>query len=194
MLSKRMSFCMVQISNPICMDISLERMGSISVLATYRAHRLKVGRGLVLKVVRVGDLPRSPNTFVGRIVNVRCRPFALVRWVLLHWRFPLSAARDFFALGIGDSRRDPIAIFLIIPILRLLSLRIRNACRFVIEPVIWFCSFLVDNLEWRILIPVLWLGSLGIRNPSLVNPVIRLLVFRIVDLGCWIDCGSEIFQ
>jgi len=38
------------------------------------------------------------------------------------------------------------------------------------------------------------LGGLRVRNPSLINPIFRLLVFRVVDFLGRIDGGFEIFE
>src|SRR3954471_10894501 len=102
---------------------------------TYSADGLKVGRGLVLEVVGVLDLLRGPLTLVGGVVDEWRGPLALVVGVLLHRGFPLAAARDFVTLGVGNSRGDPVTIFLIIPVLGLLSLWVRNSGGFILEPI-----------------------------------------------------------
>lgn len=74
-------------------------------LETNGSHRLEVGWVLVLKVVWVLDLARSPDTLVGWVVYVWCGPLALVRLVLDKRLLPWSTARDFVTLGVADSRR-----------------------------------------------------------------------------------------
>jgi hypothetical protein len=161
---------------------------------TYSTNGLKVGRGLVLKIVGVLDLARSPDTLVCGVVNERGGPLALVFGVLLHGRLPLAATRNLVTLGVGNSRWDPVTILLIIPIFRLLSLWVGNGGGLVLEPILRLGSFLIDNLERRLLIPVFRLLSLRISDAGLVNPVLRLLVLGVVNLLVRVDRGAKVLE
>lgn len=66
--------------------------------------------------------------------------------------------------------------------------------RFVVEPALRFDGFLIDNLEGSILIPVSGLGSFGVGNHRLVNPVSRFEVFRIINFLSGVDSGFKIFK
>ena len=83
--------------------------------STYRSHGFKVGRGFILKVVRVLDLAWRPYTLVCGVVNVRCNPLALVERVLLHGRRPGTTAGRFFAFGVRHLRRNPVPILFVKP-------------------------------------------------------------------------------
>jgi hypothetical protein len=160
----------------------------------YRANGLKVGRSLVLKVARVGNLAWRPHSLVIWVVDERRSPLALVQRVLGHRRRPRTTTRSFFTLGVGNLRWNPVTILFVIPVLWLLGFWIGDRGWLVLKPVIWFLSFFIDNLVWLILIPVLRLGGLRIRDAGLFNPVFRLLVLGIVNFLLGIDCGREIFQ
>ena len=77
--------------------------------------------GKVLEEVRVGDLARSPLADVGGVVDHRGVPLALVSGVGLVGPLPLAAAGSLLALGVANSGRNPVTVFLIIPLLGLLS-------------------------------------------------------------------------
>lgn len=161
---------------------------------THGAHGLKVGGSLVLEVVGVGNLLRLPDALVGRIVYVLRTPLALVFRVLLHGWFPFAAARSFLAFGVGYSRWDPVTVFLIIPILWLLSLWVGNHCGLVVQPVIGLGGFLINNLVRGVLIPVLWLCSLRVCDTGFVNPTVRLAILGVIDFLLRVDGGREVFQ
>jgi hypothetical protein len=163
-------------------------------LGTYSAHGLKVGRGLVLKILRVGDLAWCPDTLVGWVVDVRCSPLALVVWVALHWELPFAAAGGFVTLGVGNLRCDPVAILLVIPILGFLGFWIGNHCWLVLQPISRLGSLVIWNLIWRILIPVLRLLSFRVRDTSVINPIGRLLVLWIINLLLRVDRRGEVFK
>lgn len=160
----------------------------------YSAHRLKLGGCLVLKVIRVGNFLWRPNTLVCWVINILRSPFAFVRGVLLGRLFPFTAARNFFTFGIWYHRWDPVTIFLVVPIFRLLSLWVRDHGRLVFEPVVGLSGFLVGDLEWSVLIPVFRLGSFWIRNSGLVNPVFRLGVLGVVDFFVGVYGWREILE
>jgi hypothetical protein len=161
---------------------------------TYSAHRLKVGGGLVLEIIGVGDLFGSPRALIIRVVNVGSSPFALVGWVLLHGRLPLAAARCLFALGVGNLGGNPVTVLFVIPVLWLLSFRVGNGSWFIVEPVVGLGGFLVNDLIGLILIPVFRLGGFWVWDASELNPVFGLLVLRVVNFLVGVDCRSEIFK
>ena len=76
----------------------------------------------VLEVVRVGNLARSPLADVGGVVDHRGVPLALVKGVGLEGTLPFTAARRLVTLGVADSGRNPVTVFLVVPLLRLLSI------------------------------------------------------------------------
>ena len=162
--------------------------------STYGTHRLQIRGRLVLEVVGVLDPARRPNALVRRVVNHRCHPLALVRWVALRRALPWPAPRDFFALGIWHAWRDPVAILILIPILGLLRRRVRHHQRLVIQPVGWLLRLVVGTLVRRVLIPVIRLLGLRIGDLGLVNPVRRLCVLRIVDLLGRVEWRVEVFE
>jgi len=161
---------------------------------TYGSQGLKVGWGLVFKKLRVGNLAWCPDALVGRVVDIRSGPLALVCWVALHRGFPLAATCRFVALGVWNLGGDPISILLVIPILGLLGLWVGNHGGLVNQPVFGLLGLLVHNLVWRILVPVLWLSGLGIGNTGIVDPALWLLVFGIVNLLVRVDRGGEFFE
>lgn len=161
---------------------------------TYGTHRLKLGRSLVLEVVGVGNLLRSPDTLVGRVLNHGSGPLALVLGVSLHGGLPGTTARNVVTLGVLDKRRHPVTILLIIPVLGLLSLRVGDLERLVLEPVSGLLGLSVLDLEGSVLVPVGRFSSLGVSNLSLLNPVGGLLVFGVINLGGRVDRGSEVLE
>jgi len=50
---------------------------------------------------------------------LRCGPLALVSGVGLVGALPFTTARSLSALGVGDSRSDPVTVFFIVPLLGL---------------------------------------------------------------------------
>jgi len=81
--------------------------------------RKRLDGGEILEVIRIGDLTRSPDALVCGVVNLRCGPLALVSGVGLVGALPFTTARSLSALGVGDSRSDPVTIFFIVPLLGL---------------------------------------------------------------------------
>lgn len=77
----------------------------------------------------------------------RSAPFALVSWVRLLWSDPGTAARCLLALGVGDARRDPVAVVLVGPLLGLLGIRVGNGSGLVYEPALGHLCLVVLNLE-----------------------------------------------
>lgn len=162
--------------------------------STYSANGLKVGRGLVLEVVGVGDLARSPRALVIRVVDQRSGPLALVGGVLLHGRRPRATARNLVTLGVGDSGGDEVTILLIIPVFGLLGLGVRNGRGLILQPILRLLSLLINNLVGSILVPVLRLLGLRVGNLSLVNPVLGLAVVGVVNLLRRVDGGGEVLE
>jgi hypothetical protein len=194
MLSKRISFCMVQSSKPICTKVSGVQDWKCCKVRTYGTHGLELGRSLLLEVVGVSDLLRSPDTLVGRVLDHRSGPLALVLGVSLHGRLPRATAGSVITLGVLNKRRHPVTVLFIIPVLGLLGLRVGDLERLVLEPVGGLLSLGVLNLEGSLLIPVSRLLCLGVRDLSLLNPVGGLLVFRVVNLVGGVDCGGEVLE
>src|SRR5690606_18328207 len=145
-------------------------------LKAYSTNGLEIGRSLVLIVVWVGDLAGSPDTLVGGVVNERGGPLALVVGVGNLGPLPWSAAGSLSALGVGDLGGKPITVLLVVPIFRLLGLRVRDGFRLILEPVIGLGCLLVLNLIGRIFIPIIGLLRIRVRNHSIIDPVGRLLV------------------
>lgn len=163
-------------------------------MSTYSAHGLKVRGGLVLVVVGVLDLARSPDTQVGGVVNEGSRPLALVVRVLDQRFGPRATSRDVVTLGVGDGGSDPVAILLIIPVLGLLSLGVGNNDGLVLKPVLGLGGLLVDDLKGSLLIPVLGLHGLRIGDASLVNPVLGLGVLGVINLRERVDGRGQILK
>lgn len=161
---------------------------------TYSSNGLKAGGGLVLKVVGVLDLAGSPDALVGRVVNVRSSPLALVVGVLLHGLLPGTATRGVGTLGVGDHGGDPVTVLLVIPVLGLLGLGVGDGERLIDEPVLRLSSLLIDNLERSVLIPVLGLLGIGVSDAGLVNPGIGLGVLGVVNLLRRVDRGQEVLE
>jgi hypothetical protein len=96
--------------------------------------------GEVLEVIRVGNLPRGPLALVGWVVDQGSEPFALIKRVRLvraatqvlgvvivarkriYLPLPLATTRSLVALGVWNSRCDPVTIFLVIPFFGLLGI------------------------------------------------------------------------
>ena len=161
---------------------------------TYSAHWLELGRRLVLKVIRIRDLCWSPDTLVCWVINVLRGPFALVGRVFLGWWLPLTAAGDFLTFGVWYHWRNPVTIFLIIPIFGLLGLWIWDHGRLILEPVVGLSGFLINNLKWSVLIPIFGLGSFWVGNFGLVDPVLGLGVLGVVDLLFWVHGWREVLE
>ena len=161
---------------------------------TYSAHGLEVRWRLVFEEIRVGNLAWRPHALVGRVIDhLRC-PFAFVVWVLLHRLLPRPTAGHLITLGVRNHGWDPVAVLLVIPVFGLLGFGVRNHGWFILEPIGGFLGFLVDDLVGSIFIPVIWLRSVWVRNASLVDPVVRLAVFGIIDLLLRVDGWVEVFE
>ncbi len=132
--------------------------------------------GEVLEERRVGDLAGSPLALVCGVVDHGGVPLALVSGVGLVGALPLATAGSLVALGVANGRGDPLAVLLVIPLLRLLSVydviclstlrshcenvkltRVRNELRLVIEPALGLNGLLIGDLVRSLLVPVLGL-------------------------------------
>lgn len=137
-----------------------------------------LNRGQILEEVRVRDLTRSPRALVVGVVNHRCVPLALVLRVglggavelehenrnksqntMTNVPLPLATARCLLALGVADSGGNPVTVFLIVPLLRLLSIWVRDGLGLIVQPTLGLLSLLIRNLVRGILVPVLGLNK-----------------------------------
>ena len=142
----------------------------------------------------VCNLPWLPYSLVLWIVNRRRLPFALVCRVLDHRCSPHPASRNLVTLWIRNARRDPVAIFLVIPIFWLLRLRVGNHQRLILQPVVRLGSVFVRNLKRCILVPVIGLCSIRIGDARIVNPVVWLGIVRVFNLFGWVDGRRKVFK
>jgi len=71
---------------------------------------------------------------------------------------------------------------------------IRDTQELIIEPTLRLLGILVENLIGCILIPVIRLLGISIRDAFGIHPIFGLLVLRIINLGGWVDRGSEILE
>lgn len=162
--------------------------------STYSTHGLKLRGVLVLKPVGVLDLAGRPGAFVRRVVDKRREPLALVIRVALHGLGPWPAARHVGTLGVGHSWGDPVTVLLIDPVLGLLGLRVGDREGLIDQPILGHGSLLVDDLERCLLVPVLGLRGFRVGDTGFLNPVLRLLVLRVVDLLIGVDGRREVLQ
>jgi hypothetical protein len=71
---------------------------------------------------------------------------------------------------------------------------VRDTQGLLIKPTFRLLGFLVKNLIGCILIPVIRLLGIGIRDAFGIHPIFGFLVLRIINLGGWVDCRSEILK
>ena len=114
---------------------------------------------VVLEVARIGDQSWSPFSLVFGVVDHRSVPLAPVVRVGLHWFLPLAAPGGLNTLGVRNGRSDPVTIFFIVPLLRLLRFGIRDNLKFVVEPALRLDGVLIDDLVRGVVIPVIGLGE-----------------------------------
>ena len=110
--------------------------------------------GAILEVTGVGDLSWGPLSLVVGVVDHRSVPLAHEQGVDLQRLLPLAAPRSINALGVGDSRSDPVTILLVIPLLRFLGVGVRDSQGFVIEPTLRLDGILINDLVRGVLVPV----------------------------------------
>ena len=109
-------------------------LGHAPDLEADTTNLVEVRGRLVLEVVGVGDLARSPGTLVVGVVNEGSGPLALELGVGLGRSDPFATARSLLALGVGNGGGDPVSIFLIVPLFGLLCVRVRDLSRLVLQP------------------------------------------------------------
>jgi hypothetical protein len=71
---------------------------------------------------------------------------------------------------------------------------VRDTQGFVIEPTFRLLGLIVKNLIGCILIPVIRLRGIRVRDAFGIYPIFGLLVLRIINLGGWVDWGTEILE
>jgi hypothetical protein len=120
----------------------------------------------ILEVVWVCNPPWHPGSPVCRIIDHRRTPLALVRRVGLHRTDPSPAPRSLGTLGVRDGRRNPVAIFLVIPLLGSLHIWIGDSQRLVSQPALGLNSILVRDRARCVLIPVFTVGSGILASPT----------------------------
>merc|ERR1712008_637864 len=104
----------------------------LSKIKSNKANVIEFIDRIILLIFWVCDFFSLPKTFVGWVGNPFCCPITFVSRIVFHWSFPLT-------------------IFLIIPIIRLLSLTVSNAL--LLNPIIRFLLCWVIN--HRLVRPVL---------------------------------------
>jgi len=72
--------------------------------------------------------------------------------------------------------------------------RVWDSQRFIVEPTLSFHGILIEDFIGCFIVPVIRLLGIRIRNALSIHPICRLLILRIVNLGCRIDWGSEILE
>mmetsp|Transcript_4917 Transcript_4917/g.11718 ORF Transcript_4917/g.11718 Transcript_4917/m.11718 type:complete len:383 (+) Transcript_4917:1064-2212(+) len=97
------------------------------------------------------------------IIDLGVHPWALVVWVVDHLRLPLAAV-----IRVVDQRGLPFTVVLVIPVFRLLGVRVGDFCRLVV-PVVRF--FVVGIHHSGILHPVCRLADSGILDGLLAQKV-----------------------
>jgi hypothetical protein len=68
---------------------------------------------------------------------------------------------------------------------------VRDSQGLIIEPTIRLLGVLIENLIGCVLIPVIGLRGIGVRDALGIHPIFGLLILRIINLGGWVDWGSE---
>jgi len=163
-------------------------------LNTDTANLVEAGNwGEILEEVGIGDLARSPDSLVGRVVDEGGAPLALIIGVTLHGPLPF-ATTDFITLGVADDGCQPFTILFVVPFLGLLSFGVGNGVRFIIEPTFRFDGIFIEDLVRSVLIPILGLLGIGISDTALINPVIGLGVLGVIDFLLWVDRRAEVFE
>ena len=71
---------------------------------------------------------------------------------------------------------------------------VRDTQGFIIEPTFRLLDLIVKNFIGCILIPVVRLRGISVRDAFGIHPIFGLLVLRIINLGGWVDWGTEILQ
>jgi hypothetical protein len=72
--------------------------------------------------------------------------------------------------------------------------RVRDTQGLIIEPTFRLLGFIVKNLIGCIFIPVIRLLGVSVRDAFGIHPIFGLLVLSIINLGEWVDWGTEILE
>ena len=115
------------------------------------------------------DWPR--NYLVGGVFNHRPRPW--------------SAARCSSTGKVVDEGGLPVAIHLVVPVLRADCIRVGDHIRFLIQPSTWFLRRLIHYLLRSVLVPVVGLGCFRVWD--LLSLILGRIVFKfekdLLDIG-----------
>merc|ERR1719410_754220 len=106
------------------------------------AEIIELVDGVVILILGVGDLLGLPDALVCRVANALDVPLTLVSWIVLHGSLPL-------------------AILLVIPIIRLGGVSIHNPL---------------------LICPIIWLLVLWVIHHGIIHPIGGFLVVWVVDL------------
>ena len=71
---------------------------------------------------------------------------------------------------------------------------VRDTQGLFFEPTSGLHGFLVKNLIGCVFIPVIRLRGIRVRDAFGIHPIFGLLVLRIINLGGWVDWGTEILE
>jgi hypothetical protein len=71
---------------------------------------------------------------------------------------------------------------------------VRDIQGLIIKPTFRLLGFVVENLIGCILIPVTRLRGIRVRDAFGIHPIFGLLVLRIINLGGWVDWGTEVLE
>lgn len=89
--------------------------------------------------------------------------------------------------GFSASANDEFVEFLPNDTTELQLTRVGDRVRLIVKPSLRLLSLFIGDLVGRVLIPVLRLSRLGVGDALLVNPVLRFLVLRVINLSVGID-------
>lgn len=105
---------------------------------------------------------------------------------------PLAASRVLArAKRVRHQRRFPVAVFLVVPIVGFLRVRVVDFRRFVVEPSRGLDGVHIVDLHRGVLVPVVGFGRLRVLHLRRINPVGRFRIFRIVDGLRGVERGLE---
>lgn len=124
---------------------------------------------------------------------------------------PRAASRRIFAFWISDGRSEPVAIFFIIPLFRLLAVRmhqslepsrlqrniriwIRDSRGLILKPSFWHGCVFVRNFHGRIFIPLIWSCCIWICNLCSVDPFGWLDIVGVVYFLLWNEGWRKVFE
>merc|ERR1712228_371540 len=96
---------------------------------------------VIVFVFGIRDLLGLPNAFVGWVGNSFAVPITFIRWIVLHWGFPL-------------------AVLFVVPIIRFFGIAVNDTL--LLHPIIWLFVFGIIN--HGLVSPVIWLFISGVRD------------------------------